>query len=156
MKSLLVLVLAGVAGVFAYRHWTAEAEMPPAAVEVAPEQPEPVDFAVKVRVRRMIEEWKNRSAGGARRPSLTDIEAEINDIRRRLYDKGLHDEQSLKELMNRAAIELGHSPEQAKYLIGKVIAEASSAPRPSRPAPAVASDAPEPPASTLRSVGGGY
>jgi hypothetical protein len=154
MRNLLIAVLLGMVGVFAYRHGMTEEETPVAELVVA-QEPEPVEFAVKVRVRRMIEEWQNRSAGGARRPSLTDIEAELNDIRRRLYDKGLHDEQSLRELMIRAAADLGHSPEQAKYLIGKVIAEASSAPRPARPAQALASDAPALPASTLRSVGGG-
>lgn len=154
MKNLILLGLAAGVGYFMYGQWVAqtekaEAEAKAARQQVVVEKPEPVDFAVKVSVRRIIEEWKNRSlaeVGGVRRPSLTDIEAEINDIRRRLYSKGLHDEKSLEDLMTRAAVELGHSPEQAKFLIGKVITEASSAPRAARPVRSIAPGAPGAPA----------
>lgn len=154
MKTLVLLVVVGVCGFFAYEEWFSApppAESPPAEVAA----PEPVEFAVKVRVRRMIEEWKNRSAGSARRPSMTDIESEVNDIRRRLHDKGLHDEKSLKELMTRAAVELGHTPDQARILIGKILAGGQRTVRPAQSFGGVVSDVPEPPASRMRSVGGG-
>ena len=86
---------------------------------------------------------------------MTDIESEISDIRQRLYDKGLHDEKSLKEMMTRAAVELGHLPDQAQFLIGKILAAGQSAPRFAQPVGGIVPEAPEPPASRMRSVGGG-
>lgn len=158
MKILSLLVLLGVSGYLAYQTWFSEQPAEPFVEAAVPPPAETVDFAVKVRVRRLIEEWKAQSlaqAEGKRRPSLIVVEAEINDIRRRLYDKGLHDDKSLKELMTRAAVELGHSPDQAKYLIGKITSAAKAVPRRPPPPETLSPDAPQPPVSGMRSVGGG-
>jgi hypothetical protein len=159
MKSLVLLVLVGVAGYFAYSRWTVEEEVPVVQVAVV-QEPEPVDFVVRMRVRRAIEVWKDQTAG-RQRPSLVEVGAEVNSIRHRLYGTGRHDQPSLKQTMVRAAVELGHPPDQAEFLIGKILAAAAPAPpargasQPREPGDTEESDAPVPPVLRMRSVGGG-
>jgi hypothetical protein len=154
---MLFLLLIGVAGWLVYRG--AMADDPPAA-EVVDVLPEPVDFVVKMRVRRAIEAWENQTTG-RRRPSMVELSVEVNAIRRRLSGDGRHDDASLTQTMVRAAVELGHRPDQAQHLIGKILAAAG----PAQPGPggsqrrgggdADGVDAPELPVPGMqRSVGG--
>lgn len=132
MKFLLIaLVLVG--AYFGFRWWTAEEgpsvlpeeesaeELAEAAVQAAP-----VDFPTKVRVRRVLEEWKRRSLEGSSRPrggSIVDIRSEVSEIRRRLHRDGLQDEGALEDLMVRAAVELGYAPDQAGLMVRAVLSE---------------------------------
>lgn len=122
MKILLGTLLA-VGGYFLWTHFSAPEE----PVTVAAEQPPAaVDYAIKVRVKRILEEWKKQSLAEKsrqERSSMLDLKAEINEIRRRLYDQGLHDERSLRQTMVQAAAELGYAPEQAAYLVGRALGE---------------------------------
>jgi len=117
----------GVLAVVGYYLWSSLVvpEPEPAPLQEAPEPaPTPVDFAVKMRVQRILDEWKRQSlALEAQRKSasMLDLDAEINEIRRRLYDNGLHDAKSLEQIMVQAAVELGYAPDQARLLVGEVL-----------------------------------
>jgi hypothetical protein len=123
MKFLL-LVLLVVGGYFLWAHFSAPEEPLPVAAEQPVATPSPVDFAIKMRVKRILDEWKNQTLAAEvnkQRSSMLDIGVEINEIRRRLYTEGLHDARSLQNTMVRAAVELGYSREQAELLIGQVL-----------------------------------
>lgn len=121
MKILLPTLLA-VGGYFLWTYFSAPEE----PVTVAAEQPPPaVDFPIKMRVKRILEEWKEQSLAaevGRNRSSMVEMNAEINAIRQRLYDQGQHDDQTLRDLMVRAAVELGYEKTQAEFLVGRVLA----------------------------------
>lgn len=120
MKSL-VFVLLAAAGYFLWAHFSAPE--PPVAVKLPAATPPPVDFAIKMRVKRILEEWKKQSLAGQGRISMLDIDEEVNEIRERLYDRGVHDARSLKETMVRAAVELGYSYDQAEYLVARALGQ---------------------------------
>jgi len=126
VKYFLLLVVLAIGGYYLWPSSVAP-EPEPAPLQVAPAPaPTPVDFAVKMRVKRILEEWKRQSlAREAQRKSasMLDLDTEINEIRRRLYDKGLHDAASLKNTMVQAAIELGYAPDQAELLVSQVLGE---------------------------------
>jgi hypothetical protein len=122
MKFLLLVSLA-VGGYFLWTHFSKVEEPRPVAEQPAA-TPAPVDFAIKMRVKRILDEWKKQTLAAEvnkQRPSMLDIGVEINEIRRRLYNEGLHDARSLKSTMVRAAVDLGYSREQAELLIGQVL-----------------------------------
>lgn len=130
MKFLLIaLVLAG--AYFGFRWWTAEEgpsvlpeEEPAEELSEATVQAVPVDFPTKVRVRRLLEEWKHRSLEGSSRPrggSIVDIRSEVGEIRHRLQRDGLYDEGALEDLMVRAAVELGYTPDQAALMVREIL-----------------------------------
>jgi hypothetical protein len=128
MKNLILLVVLGLAGYFVYESVKApasELESGQAASSLQ-EAPEPVDGIIRMRVRRAIEVWKQQS-NGRQVPSMVDLREEVAAIRRRLYGNDLHDEAALKQTMVRAAVELGHAPDQAQILVGKVLAAAAPA-----------------------------
>ncbi len=45
---------------------------------------------------------------------------QVIEIRRMLFAEGYHDENSLKNIMLQAALELGHPPDQCAYLINRI------------------------------------
>ncbi len=123
---LLLLLAAG--GYYWWSQRPAPAPAAPTASSEAPAEiqaaPEPVDFAIKMRVKRILDEWKRQSlltAEKDRKASMVQIDSEVTDIRRRLYEQGLHDAQSLRQTMQRAAVELGYAPEQAEHLVKEVL-----------------------------------
>ncbi len=125
MKFLLFTLLAA-GGYFLWVHFSAPEAPLPVDVEQPAATPAPVDFAIKMRVNRILEEWKKQSLAeesGQERISMLDVKSEINEIRRRLYDEGLHDERSLRQTMVRAAVELGYASEQAEYLVRRALGE---------------------------------
>jgi hypothetical protein len=125
MKTLITLSLL-IVGYFGYQYWTARESLPPPSepdAEMEVEQSAPVHFSVKMRVKRILDEWKNESLqvpGRPRRASLVDIRGEITEIRRRLQSEGRHDEPALRDIMVRAAVELGYAPDQAALLVREV------------------------------------
>jgi hypothetical protein len=128
MKTLLLLLLLGIGGYYWWSQRATPAPAPaPADAPQAPavaEAPPPVDFAIKMRVKRILDEWKKHSLAAGdkdKHTSMVEIESEINDIRRRLFEQGLHDSQSLRQTMERAALELGYAPDQAKHLTKEVL-----------------------------------
>jgi len=127
MKGLVLVLLLAAAGYYWWSRSVAEEEAA-AAAEAAPVVAEapvpPVEFGIKMRVKRILDEWKKQSlATGAKdkRTSMVEIEGEINVIRRRLYEQGLHDAVSLKDTMVQAAVELGYAPDQARHLVIQVL-----------------------------------
>jgi len=129
MKVLLIIALL-TAGYFGYQHWAAEElPAPEPEAEVVVEEPgpapAPVHFSVKMRVKRILDEWKNESLQAPGRPSrssMADIPGEITEIRRRLQSEGRHDAQALRETMVQAAVELGYARDQAALLVDEVLA----------------------------------
>jgi len=121
VKILFILALL-IVGYFGYQHWTGA---PAAEAEVEVDEPAPVNFSVKMRVKRILDEWKNQSLQAAGRPSrssMADIPGEITEIRRRLQSEGRHDAQALRDTMVQAAVELGYARDQAALLVGEVLA----------------------------------
>ncbi len=128
MKNLLLLILLGGVGVFVYHEWQPSLEeiesSPVEETEQVEEEP-PVNFSVKMRVKRILDEWKNESLqapGRLRRSSMVDIPGEITEIRRRLQSEGRHDAQALRDTMVQAAVELGYARDQAALLVDEVLA----------------------------------
>ena len=111
MKNLLLLVGLGVLGYFGYQQWFARSEPPPPpAAEVVEAKPEPVSFAVKSRVRKLLGEWKRRELGTPAREQGTatlDPALELTEIRKALFRDQVHSEAAVREVIKRALRELG-------------------------------------------------
>lgn len=127
VKLVLLLLAAGVVGYCVWSQREAPVPTEPVVAEagVAEQSPPAVDFPIKMRVKRILEEWKEQSLAaevGRKRSSMLEVNAEINAIRQRLYDQGQHDDQTLRDLMVRAAVELGYEKTQAEFLVGRVLA----------------------------------
>ena len=115
MKGLLLFAIAGILGYYAYHHWLAKPEPPPPplplpAAKVVVAKPEPVNFAVKSRVRKLFEEWKRRSLGNARSQlgsASVDPASELTEIRKTIFRDGVHSEAAVLDMIKRALRELG-------------------------------------------------
>jgi len=126
MKNLLLLAALGAAAYYAYGEWFAAPANAPQATVAAAAPPAPVDFTVKTRVRKLLEEWKRRQLTssqphGAR---LTDMSRELDDVRRHLFGKSVHSEQGLVDTLSLALRELGVSEDELEHLAKGIIAEA--------------------------------
>jgi hypothetical protein len=109
MKTLLFLTLCLVGGYYAYQHFN---EKPPAPAAVVPPavKPVPVDFAIKSTVRKLFEEWKRRSlafSGKERSSTRIDPASELKEIRRKLFEKGIHSEVAVNDVIVRSLREIG-------------------------------------------------
>jgi len=128
MKNLLLLVIIGGAGFFAFQKWTASPEAPDPSLDDQTQgwvEASPVDFSIKMRVKRVLDAWKLEALeipGRARASSIVSIPGEMAEIRRRLQRDGLHDLRFLRETMVQAAVELGYARDQATLLVDEVLA----------------------------------
>jgi len=127
MRNLLIVVLLGAVGYLGYEKWlTPPASLPP-PVEVAPvdEAVRPdVTFPIKMRVKAILEEWKRISVSTPereKRAAGVKIVDELLQILEALHKQGLHDEESLREVMVKAALELRYDAQQANYLVNEVL-----------------------------------
>jgi hypothetical protein len=116
MKGLLLFAIVGILGYYGYHYWLAAPEPPPPppppvpAAKVVEAKPEPVNFAVKSRVRKLFEEWKRRNLGnaGSQLGSATvDPGSELTEIRKTLFRDGVHSEAAVLDVIKRALRELG-------------------------------------------------
>lgn len=129
MKSLLLLVILGVVGYYAYHHWRTEPAAPPPPTpappaKVAVPKPEPVSFGVKSRVRKLLEEWKRRSLGGSKSQlgsATIDPASELTEIRKTLFRDGVHSEAAVLDVVQRALRELGVPQEEIKEVSGGIM-----------------------------------
>lgn len=122
MRNLLLICALGAAGYLGYSYCFTEPPPPPAPPPApAPSKIKPVDWQVKMRVRRILEEWKRitlKSSGvGSSGPTMVSIREEFSEIRKHLFPKGAYDEEALNQVMRQAARELGYSPDQAETLV---------------------------------------
>jgi len=121
MRNLLLICAMGAAAYLTHQYWFTGPPPPPSATPAAPAKIKPVDFSVKMRVRRILEEWKRivlKSSGVA--PSgetMVSIREEIGQIRNHLFSKGTYDEAALHRVMMQAARELGYPPDQAEIVV---------------------------------------
>ena len=112
MKNLLLLASLGVLGYFGYQNWFTQPEPPPAlpAAKVVEAKPEPVNFAVKSRVRKLFDEWKRRNLGNADSQlgsAAVDPASELTEIRKTLFRDGVHSEAAVLDVIKRALRDLG-------------------------------------------------
>jgi len=104
-----------VAGYWAYERWLvakepAAQESSPAVKVVAPPKPEPVNFAVKSRVRKLFEEWKRqelRTSSGEHSVAAVKASEEIKQIRQYLFREGHYSEGAIHDLVVRSLREMG-------------------------------------------------
>jgi len=130
MKSLLLLVVLGVVGYYAYNNWRSEPAAPPPPptpappAKVAAPKPEPVSFGVKSRVRKLLEEWKRRSLGDSKSQlgsATIDPAGELTEIRKMLFRDGVHSEAAVLDVIQRALRELGVPQEEIKEVSGGIL-----------------------------------
>ena len=117
MKSLLIVAGLVLLGYYGYNHWLATPEPPPpppapppTPAKVVQAKPQPVDFAVKSRVRKLLEEWKRRSLGGTGShlgSATVDPARELTEIRKGLFRDGVHSESAVLEVIKAALREMG-------------------------------------------------
>lgn len=128
MKILFLLILI-VGGYYAYDYFTAK-EVPALQLPVPPERPAalpPVDFADKASVRKLLSEWKSRTLGdpagghGVAGTAAINAEVELREIRRRLFDRGIHDESAVADVIQRALRELGVKESEVAGLAGSIM-----------------------------------
>lgn len=120
-----ILLLLAAAGVAAYYFWPVPAapSAPPSPPPPAAAAPSPVAFPLKVRVKRLFEEWERFSVARSRGESESArviMGAELLKLKESFHREGLHDTNSMRKEMVRAAAELGKAPEQAGYIIDKI------------------------------------
>ena len=129
MKNLLLLIALGVLGYYGYKEWFSKpvrppvAVPPPVAVEVTA-KPEPVSFAIKVRVRNLLAEWKRRSLGGQSSElgsATIDPAGEVTEIRKLLFRDGIHSEAAVADAVSRALRELGVAEHEIKEVTGGIL-----------------------------------
>jgi len=128
MRKLLFLILCVIGGYYAYQYFT---DKPPAPVVPAPVvvampavKPAPVEFTIKSTVRKLFEEWKKRSLGlpAKERGSAGIIPAsELKEIRRKLFEKGIHSEVAVKDVIVRSLREIGVPEEDINEVAGGII-----------------------------------
>jgi hypothetical protein len=127
MKILFLLLLI-VGGYFAYDHLTAK-EPPDLQLPVPQELPavRPVEFADKASVRKLLEEWKSRTLGesagghGVAGSRVLNAEVELREIRRRLFNRGIHDESAVADVVQRALRELGVKESEISDLANSIM-----------------------------------
>lgn len=111
MKGFLLLFVGGLSVYYAYSTWFATSEPPPAPAAVAPSlKVEPVDFAIKSRVRKLFEEWKRLQLSGHRGQQgamASSPEEERRQIRKLLFRDGRYSESAVAEVVARSLRELG-------------------------------------------------
>ena len=117
MKNLLLLLIFGVTGYFAYCRWFAS-EPPPPPPPVA----EKVSLGIRKSVRALFEEWKNRELL-PHAPSVTAItpERELANIRKALFSSGAHSEQVFMATITSALLELGVSQAEVSEIASGVV-----------------------------------
>lgn len=130
MKGLLLFAVVGILGYYAYHHWLAKPEPPPPpppavpAAKMVAAKPEPVNFAVKSRVRKLFEEWKRRSLGnaGSQLGSATvDPASELTEIRQTLFREGVHSEDAVHDVIKRALRELGVAEKELNEVAAGIV-----------------------------------
>jgi len=126
MRTLLFLTLCLVGGYYAFQHFTEKSPAPVTVVPVVapPLKPVPVDFAIRVQVRKLFEEWKRRSLGlpGQESSGSGIIPAsELKEIRRKLFEKGIHSEVAVKDVIVRSLREIGVPEEDINEVAGGII-----------------------------------
>lgn len=114
-----LLVLSGIValGIGTWHYWPQE---PPPAPVQGPPPPAKVDFPVKMRVKRLIEEWKRRETLSGDRAGyvpLVKVQDEMTWIKRHMFSKGIHDAKSLRNVILQATKELGYSDEQSEIIV---------------------------------------
>ena len=116
MKGLLLFAIVGILGYYGYHYWLAAPEPSPPppppvpAAKAVEAKPEPVNFAVKSRVRKLFEEWKRRNLGNAGSQlgtATVDPASELTEIRKTLFRDGVHSEAAVLDVIKRALRELG-------------------------------------------------
>ncbi len=115
MKNLLLLAGLGVLGYLGYQKWSTQPEPPPPlpalpTAEVVEAKPEPVNFAIKSRVRKLFEEWKRRNLSNADSQlgsAAVDPASELTVIRKTLFRDGVHSEAAVLDVIKRALRDLG-------------------------------------------------
>ncbi|MFM8888029.1 MAG: hypothetical protein ACKOKC_16645 [Chthoniobacterales bacterium] len=128
MKILyLLLVIAG--GYYAYDYLTAKeppAPRLPGPLE-RPAAPPPVDFADTASVRKLLAEWKSRTLGdpsgghGVEGSPALNADVELREIRRRLFNRGIHDESAVADVIQRALRELGVKESEVQGLASSIM-----------------------------------
>jgi len=130
MKGLLLFAVVGILGYYAYHHWLAKPEPPPPpppavpAAKVVEAKPEPVNFAVKSRVRNLLEEWKRRELGTPAREQGTaalDPALELTEIRKTLFRDGVHSEAAVHDVIKRALRELGVAEKEINEVAAGIV-----------------------------------
>lgn len=129
MKTLIPLILVGIAGWFVYENRHSLTDVPegepPADLAPSTTGAAPVDFAVKSMVRRLFEEWQRRSLAGAKGEhgsARTDMAKGLMDIRRKLFSLGVYSEKAVAETMQRALEEIGVEPEECREVVEGILA----------------------------------
>ena len=110
MKRLLLLAGLSLLGYLAYAYLMAPPEPPPPPPVVIEAKPEPVDFAIRSRVRKLFQEWKRRELGdgnGQLGVAAIDPGEEIRQIRQSLFREGRYSESAVAEVVTRSLRELG-------------------------------------------------
>ena len=117
MKNLLLFLIFGISGYFAYYHWFGS-EPPPPPPPVA----EKVSLGIRKSVRALFEEWKNRELF-PHAPSATVItpERELANIRKALFSSGAHSEQVFMATITSALLELGVSQAEVSEIASGVV-----------------------------------
>jgi hypothetical protein len=129
MKNLLLLASLGVLGYFGYQKWFAQPEPPPPpppvpAAKVVEVKPEPVNFAVKSRVRKLFDEWKRRNLGNADSQlgsATVDPASELTEIRKTLFRDGVHSEAAVLDVIKRALRELGVAEKELNEVAAGIV-----------------------------------
>ena len=129
MKGLLLFAIAAILGYYAYHYWLAAPEPPPPPpplpnAKVVEAKPEPVNFAVKSRVRKLFEEWKRRNLGnaGSQLGSATvDPASELTEIRKTLFRDGVHSEAAVHDVIKRALRELGVAEKEINEVAAGIV-----------------------------------
>ena len=118
MKNLLLFLIFGISGYFAYYHWFASEPPPPPPPPVA----EKVSLGIRKSVRALFEEWKNRQLF-PHAPSATVItpERELANIRKALFSSGAHSEQVFMATITSALLELGVSQAEVSEIASGVV-----------------------------------
>lgn len=131
MKILFLLLLI-VGGYYVYDHFTAKEPRAP-QLPVPPERPAarpvplPVEFADKASVRKLLAEWKSRTLGdpsgghGVAGTGAVNAGVELREIRRRLFNRGIHDENAVADVIQRALRELGVKESEVPGLTSSIM-----------------------------------
>ena len=110
MKNLLLLAGLGVLGYLGYQKWFTLPALPTA--EVVEAKPEPVNYTIKSRVRKLFDEWKRRNLGNADSQlgsAAVDPASELTEIRKILFRDGVHSEAAVLDVIKRALRDVGVS-----------------------------------------------
>ena len=132
MKSLLLLAVLGFGAYWAYNEWFAAEPPPPPKVEEGPDRLAFAEsFFFRTRVKALVTEVERRTIvrhqENAIANTTTDMGRQLSALREYTIKEGkLYDDASFEKAILRGLRALGHTPDQCKHLLERIMQEAKA------------------------------